>query len=157
MSSFKPRKVGSDVLFLNDHREEGRFWHVDPVVQPTVQILPSGLFKDPSPAVLQALINVAPLDAVIAAIENNGAAGNAAVPVGAVGEVIELRSISLTSGAGGNYAVEDDGVQVTDLEAIGVGVIGELLEVNIPVAGGSNITITNGLAPDIWNIRGVRL
>lgn len=157
MSSFKPRKIDSAGLFVNDYRDDRKFFYLDPVVQPTVQILPSGLFKDPSPTVLQALINVAPLDAAIAAIENNGAAGNVAIPVGAVGDVVELRSITLMSAAGGNYAVEDDGVQIAHLVAVAMAATEELLEVPVPVAGGSDITILGGLAPDDWNIRGVRL
>lgn len=157
MSSFKPRKVASSALFLNDYREEEKFYHLDPVIQPVVQIQPSGLFKDPTPTILQAYITPTPFQAADALIEANAIAGNLPTVVGAVGEVIELRSITLVSAAGGNYAILDDGAQVSPIVAIALGATEELVNVGIPVEGTSAITIVAGLAADTYSLRGVRL
>jgi hypothetical protein len=157
MSSFKPRKVASSALFSNDYREEEKFYHLDPVIQPVVQIQPSGLFKDPTPTILQAYITPTPFQAADALIEANAIAGNAPAVAGLVTEVIEIRSVSILSGLGGNYAIEDDGVQVSPIVAVGAAATGELVNVAIPVAGASAITILAGVAGDTWNLRGVRV
>lgn len=153
MSSFKPRKVDSTSLFLTDHREEKKFWYLDPVVQPVVQVRSNGLFEDPDARV----VVPQPLQAGPALFEANNVAGNVVAPAGVAGEVVEIRTVTLLSNAGGNYAMEDDGLAITGPVAVALGATEELLPVPIPLAGGSNVGIQNGLAADVWWARGVRL
>jgi len=90
--------------------------------------------------------------------DTDGTLGNATVVLGAVGEIWEIRSVSLTSNAGADYDILDDTVVVSPAVSIGAGNTGELVTVApIPVAGASAITITNGLAADSWNIRAIRI
>lgn len=90
--------------------------------------------------------------------ENDGIVGNATEPIGSLAaEVWEIRSISLTSDAGATYSIEDDGVKVAPSKAIGAAATGELVAVNVPVAGGSAIGIDAGALADRWNLRAVRL
>lgn len=88
-------------------------------------------------------------------LQGDAITGNAPITIGASPDVWELRSVTLESAAGGNYAVLDDGVRIGEVTAVGAGAIGELITVPLPVAGGTSLTIENGLIGDAYNIRAV--
>lgn len=152
MSSFKPRKVDAPGFFVNDHREEEKFWYLDPVVQPVVHVRSDGTFEDPDARV------VVPSRFVVGREFADGIVGNAGYVVGVAGQTWEIRALSYTSVAGGNFGMEDDAVLIGTIIAIGAGATGQLIDVGpIPVAGGSAITINSGAIADQWNMRAVRL
>lgn len=93
----------------------------------------------------------------LAIVSIDAVLGNGTVPVGAAAEVWEIRAITATSAAGGNYAVEDDGVRIGPVVVIGAGGTAELVAVPLPVEGGSNVGIEGGLVGDAFNIRAIRL
>lgn len=93
----------------------------------------------------------------LAIVDIDAVLGNGTVPVGAAAEVWEVRAITATSAAGGNYAVEDDGVRIGAVVAIGAAATAELVAVPLPVSGGSLIGIEGGLIGDAFNIRAIRL
>ncbi|MCK4393439.1 hypothetical protein KAX17_11090 [Candidatus Bipolaricaulota bacterium] len=153
MSNIRPRKIDSAALFRDDWREDHKFSFIEQTIQPVVVVRNDGTFEDPDARV----VVPAPLVAGPVLLEADGLGGADAIPAGAANEIVEIRSVTFLSAAGGNYALQDDGVQVTGLVAIGLGATGELIDVNIPVAGGSLIGVLGGLIGDTWNIRGVRL
>lgn len=155
MSAFKPRKVAAASFFVTDQREEKKFWYLDPVVQPVVRVNEDGTFVDPSASI--PVLEAAPFLLAISQTQQDGIAGNDVHNLGVVAEVWEIRSITLTSAAGGNYAVEDDAIIVGPTIAVGAGATEELVPVPLPLEGGSVIGINGGLLADAWAIRNVRL
>lgn len=152
MSAFKPRKVAAASFFVTDQREEKKFWYLDPVVQPVVHVNADGTFEDPAARV------TVPTRFAIAMGEADAIPGNGNWTPGVPGEVWDIRSITMASDAGANYSVEDDGVIISEVVAIGALATAELITVvSLIVAGGSIVTINNGLLADAWNVRAVRL
>lgn len=155
MSAFKPRKVAAASFFVTDQREEKKFWYLDPVVQPVVRVNDDGTFVDPAANV--PVIEALPFLLAASQTQQDAIAGDANHNLGVLNEVWEIRSVTLFSAAGGNYAVEDDGQIVGPTVAVALGATEELVPVPLPLAGASVITINGGLGADAWNIRNVRL
>lgn len=152
-----------DLITRLAQSEAGELYVEVEETEPDVFVLPlSFLFGTiDSAGVVQRLLEeggLLPIVPILDFQENNAIIGNDTQGIGsAAAEVWELRSISLLSDAGATYAIEDDGVKVAPSKAIGAAATGELVAVNVPVAGGSLIGIDAGALADRWNLRAVRL
>lgn len=144
----KPRKVNDSDFFLNDWREEGRFWWLERGIQPVVGIRPdTGQFH----------AHGIPLE-----VEEIVFAGNAGVdfPAGFVdGQIwrIEMMTILAAAGAGATYTGLYDGQPIGGSQVVAAAQAGDLLGSSFTLDGQILLTVLAGAAADTVIARAVRV